>query len=35
VYPAALDRNLQMMLGTVVLALNLVVYVVVLSRARK
>jgi hypothetical protein len=35
VYPAALDRNLQMMLGTVVLAVNLVVYGVVLRRARR
>jgi Protein of Unknown function (DUF2784) len=35
VYPAALDRNLQTVLGAVVLAVNLVVYVVVLRRARR
>lgn len=35
VYPAALDRGLQMVLGAIVLALNLVVYFVVLRRARR
>jgi hypothetical protein len=35
VYPATLDRNLQTVLGAVVLAVNLVVYVVVLRRARR
>jgi uncharacterized protein DUF2784 len=30
VYPAALDRGLQMVLGAIVLAVNLVVYFVVL-----
>jgi hypothetical protein len=35
VYPAELDRSLQTVLGVVVLAVNLVVYVVVLRRGRR
>lgn len=35
VYPAALDRSLQTLLGAVVVAVNLVVYVAVLRRARR